>query len=254
VTSTDTPTPRAATGRLVVSSGDEIVTAWGNTTFDQTMEVFASAADRDTQWPTPHDGAVAYTLDTQTPWLRRSGAWTVFYGPPPPVTAGTGVQSYIDQSGEVWVAMVGVNGGAWKRARDVLHAQWTRTAAAWNAGTAMAAFAYNQVVNDPYGMYTAAGGFVAPIAGLWRLVAAAGATATATGQWFQIGIRNAAATNLSFVMLQTSLAQVVAPVADYQAVIPAGTNWIPQQQASATLTGLTDTFHNRLYADYLGTG
>jgi hypothetical protein len=67
--------PRAATGRLTVNPGDQIVSTWGNTTFDQTMEVFDTAAQRDAQWATPHDGALAYTLDTQTAWLRRSGAW-----------------------------------------------------------------------------------------------------------------------------------------------------------------------------------
>jgi hypothetical protein len=41
------------------------------------MEVFDTAAQRDAQWATPHDGALAYTLDTQLAWLRQSGAWKV---------------------------------------------------------------------------------------------------------------------------------------------------------------------------------
>lgn len=79
---TDTVTPRAATGRLTVAPGDTVASVWGNTTFDQTMECFATAGDRDTQWPTPHDGALAYTLDTQTAWLRQTGVWN-------PMPAGT---------------------------------------------------------------------------------------------------------------------------------------------------------------------
>jgi hypothetical protein len=81
---TDTVAPRAATGRLTVNPGDTVLSTWGNTTYDQTMEVFDSAAQRDSQWPTPHDGALAYTLDTQTAWVRRSGAWVQLY--PVPVT------------------------------------------------------------------------------------------------------------------------------------------------------------------------
>jgi hypothetical protein len=71
----DEVTPYASTGRLSVNPGDTIASVWGNTTFDQTMEVFDTAAARDTQWPTPKDGAQAYTLDTQSPWLRQSGIW-----------------------------------------------------------------------------------------------------------------------------------------------------------------------------------
>jgi hypothetical protein len=72
---TDTVTPFAATGRLTVNPGDTVASTWGNTTFDQTVECFDTAAARDAAWPTPHDGAVCYLLDSQTPWLRRSGAW-----------------------------------------------------------------------------------------------------------------------------------------------------------------------------------
>jgi hypothetical protein len=78
--------PRATTGRLQVNPGDTVASTWGNTTFDQTMEVFDTAAARDSQWPTPHDGAMAYTLDTQTAWMRRTGAWVAFA--PGPAAAG----------------------------------------------------------------------------------------------------------------------------------------------------------------------
>jgi hypothetical protein len=39
------------------------------------MQVFASTADRDAQWSAPLDGARCYTLDTQSAWIRRAGAW-----------------------------------------------------------------------------------------------------------------------------------------------------------------------------------
>ncbi|HEY2303247.1 MAG TPA: hypothetical protein VGH66_15210 [Acidimicrobiales bacterium] len=66
---------RASTGRLVVHPGDVIASVWGNTTYDQTVQVYDTAAARDSQWPTPKDGAVCYTVDTGTLWLRRAGAW-----------------------------------------------------------------------------------------------------------------------------------------------------------------------------------
>jgi len=48
---------------------------------------------------------------------------------PPPVTSGSGIQTFIDVNGEQWVAKVGVYGGVWKRARDVMHAIAYRNAA-----------------------------------------------------------------------------------------------------------------------------
>jgi hypothetical protein len=79
---TDTIEPRATTGRLTVNPGDSIASVWGNTTYDQTMEVFDTPAQRDAQWPTPHDGALAYTVDLQLAWIRRAGAWVQFFPPP----------------------------------------------------------------------------------------------------------------------------------------------------------------------------
>jgi hypothetical protein len=70
----------AANGRLIVNPGDTIASLWGNTTYDQTAQCYASTTDRDTQWPTPHDGALAYTVDTQAMWLRRQGSWQPLAG------------------------------------------------------------------------------------------------------------------------------------------------------------------------------
>ena len=62
-------------GRLSVAPGQTISSSWGNTTFDQTMEVFASASDRANQWPSPNEGAQSWLMDSHTPWIFRSGAW-----------------------------------------------------------------------------------------------------------------------------------------------------------------------------------
>jgi hypothetical protein len=69
--------PRATTGRITVKAGDVVASTWGNTTFDQTVECFDSTSGRDTQWPTPHDGATCYTVDTGTLWLRQAGVWVL---------------------------------------------------------------------------------------------------------------------------------------------------------------------------------
>jgi hypothetical protein len=65
----------APNGRLVVAPGTTIASAWGNTTFDQTMQTYASAADRTNQWPTPNEGALSFLVDSHTPFIFRSGAW-----------------------------------------------------------------------------------------------------------------------------------------------------------------------------------
>ena len=66
----------APTGRVQVSPGQTISSAsWGNPVWDQSINCFATTADRDTQWPTPHEGSECYTVDTGSPWVYRSGAW-----------------------------------------------------------------------------------------------------------------------------------------------------------------------------------
>lgn len=65
----------APNGRLVVAPGQTIASAWGNTTYDQTLQTFASAADRTNQWPAPNEGAQSWLVDTRTPWIYRNGVW-----------------------------------------------------------------------------------------------------------------------------------------------------------------------------------
>jgi hypothetical protein len=69
--------PLATQGRVQVSPGQVIASSWGNMVWDQSVNTFANNADRDTQWTAPKDGALAYTADTKTLWLRRGGAWVV---------------------------------------------------------------------------------------------------------------------------------------------------------------------------------
>lgn len=104
---------------------------------------------------------------------------------PAPVTSGSGIQSYTDPYGDVWVAANGVNGGAWRRARDVLYGRVGRTAAynyVQNTPTAIPWTTPAQ--HDTYGMYTVAqNGFTVPVAGLWTVHAQLCITFTAVGQF-----------------------------------------------------------------------
>ena len=68
--------PGVQAGRLQVNPGDTIQSAWGNATYDQSVQQYATVADRTAQWPTPADGALSYTVDQALLWLRRQGAWT----------------------------------------------------------------------------------------------------------------------------------------------------------------------------------
>ena len=96
----------APNGRLVVAAGQTISSAWGNTTYDQTMQTFATAGDRTNQWPAPNEGALSFLVDSHTPWLFRSGAWH-----PLPIGylgSATGPASQTDYSAPTTVVAVSV--------------------------------------------------------------------------------------------------------------------------------------------------
>jgi len=77
-----------------VVDGNIILAAWGNEIRDRTRQVFATAAERDSQWAAPPNGATCVTLDTATTWQRLGGAWTA-------VQPGTVVsQAQIPASGQ----------------------------------------------------------------------------------------------------------------------------------------------------------
>jgi hypothetical protein len=123
----------------------------------------------------PTDVANKSYVDARTPNL------------PAPVTSGSGVQSFTDVLGDVWVAANGVSSGAWKRATNVLHGSYYRNAA-WNAVTANALFTFDTLVADPYGLYS--GGIVTlPIAGIWSLNVGLGSSGGASA-WLNASIRD----------------------------------------------------------------
>jgi hypothetical protein len=78
----------------------DILDAWGNEIRDRTAQNFASATERDAQWPAPPNGALAYTVDFGILWLRRAGVWVQVY---PPLTR-TARQIVNYASAGQWVA------------------------------------------------------------------------------------------------------------------------------------------------------
>lgn len=104
---------------------------------------------------------------------------------PPVVTSGTTVQSFTDANGQVWVAKAGVNGGAWRLARDVLHCVVNRTAAFnFNSGPVP----FDTVVRDPYGIYNVGTAqFIPPVSGMYFSTLSLRSTTSLMGVVLNIG-------------------------------------------------------------------
>jgi hypothetical protein len=127
--------------------------------------------------------------------LKVNPGWVAF--PPPPVTTGSTLQTTVDHLGDVWIAKHGVNGGAWKRPRDVLHCRYYKTAG-WTASAgAWLTLTMDSVTYDDYGIYSASTGlFSPPITGMWQMTFQAGISPSATGQWVQPGIWRTSPSNV----------------------------------------------------------
>ena len=173
--------------------------------------------------------ATATFTDLRPSGLAVPGAGAL----PPPVTTGTTTQNFTDGSGVVWVARNGVNGGNWRRARDVLHAKWFRNAPLplAVAGTNLA---FDTMVFDPYGLW-AGGAFTPPVAGVWDLRALLGFTATAASQWASVRAILGGAT--------ISNSQMWMPVAG-NSYVPMFTHKLLAAGAAVTLNGYTSAAIN----------
>jgi hypothetical protein len=251
---TDVIKPRAApTGRLSVVSGTPIMDDWGNTTFDQTMVCFANAADRDAQWPSPHPGAMCYLADVGAPMYRSATAWVALAASvPPPIGPTDPLTRYVDATGEVWVAKGGVNGNAYRRARDVLHSRWFRSAAL-TVGTTATNLAFDSMVADPYGLWTSPQ-WTIPMAGVYAITVQVILTATAANQ----GIQAQVAKN-GVLTLQTSAASVASgntwSATNDRLACAAGDVLIPRSQAPVAMPAVVGQLLNTFaQLSYLGTG
>jgi|SRR5579871_3417869 len=167
----------------------------------------------------------------------------------PPVAAGSPLVSQTDANGEVWVAKGGVNGGAWRKARDVLHARVSRNAA-WNSSTVLSAHQFDTIQFDPYGIWSfGAVGFVVPIAGIYQFSAllsilGGGAPAIAIGSFAAGPAYNNG----------NDLNGIVRPFAYTTLSCTAGQGIPFYVQTSVSVGGRTGPADCYATCDYLGTG
>ena len=174
---------------------------------------------------------------------------------PPPVSSGAALQSFTDSNGEVWVAKGGVNGGVWKKARDVVHAFYNRSTAG-TVPTAAGITKFDQLELDPYGLYnTTSGLFTCPVPGVYRLTATVGAVATAAGQFLQIGIQpNGTIGKNGPTSWSSAASQALTSGCAINRGCLAGDTLNPWIAASASMAIAGSVAANYMQIDYLGTG
>lgn len=122
--------------------------------------------------------------------------------PQAPLGAGAPLTSYTDSAGEVWIARGGVNGGVFRKARDVLHSRGFRAAAlSLPAGTLNIGIDGVSPGRDPYGLLnTSTGVFTVPVAGFYLTVSRLNVVSPSAGQWVGHYISiNGASSILAFI-------------------------------------------------------
>ena len=171
----------------------------------------------------------------------------------PPYT-GAGIGTYTDPAGEVWVAKTGVNGGAWRKARDVLHARWYR-AAAWSTATGVGVpIVFDTVDFDAYGLWVSgSSGFVAPVAGVYRAGGAFTAPFAAAGQYVQLNLVQGGAQIAQNTLYGAGAVNGNAAVSDIVRAA-AGDVLSVQARTTAVQAGLTGRGLTYFNVDYVGTG
>jgi hypothetical protein len=161
-----------------------------------------------------------------------------------------------DMLGDWWVCKQGVNGGAWRRARDVLRCRYARTTA-WNLPTGAASpLGYNAMIKDDYGLYSPGTGvFTAPITGWWRVTQQVLATPTAANQWIQaLIISTGAVVAAGFASSAAGSMPGLAARAEEVAYLAAGVTRTTSSLGSAAIAGYADSGWSFMVAEYLGSG
>ena len=122
--------------------------------------------------------------------------------------------SFTAPDGEVWVAKGGVAGGAWRRARDVIHVYFNRAGTLAITGNT-SLVAYDTVQSDPMGLGITSNGFTCPIAGSYQVHGQYMYTATAVNQPYSCAIwRNGAAVRYGEIALSNASGNVVCATID----------------------------------------
>jgi hypothetical protein len=173
-----------------------------------------------------------------------------------PLTSGQG--SFTDPTGDIWVAKAGVNGGNWRRARDVMHARYYRTAAFTLTASAWVNLTLDTLQYDDYGLYSTSTGLFTPmITGFWRLTFIVGATPTASGQWIQPGIWESSNSSVpaADVLAHSALVYaLVTQVSVSRRITTTSDTYYLRVACSAALAMQTNTDHCALEMDWVGTG
>jgi hypothetical protein len=174
---------------------------------------------------------------------------------PPPVTTGSVIQTFTDPAGEVWVARNGVNGGNWRKARDVLHAQYWRSLA-FSLPTTASLINMDTMIRDPYTIYASGTGILtAPVAGVYLMrVSLGAANPVPTGASFALSIQNQAGTTVNQVSVGTAQAfsqQINTTAVEY---LNAGDTLRAFGSCTTAATGGPGRSVTNLAADFLGTG
>jgi hypothetical protein len=174
---------------------------------------------------------------------------------PAPVTSGSGVQSFTDVWGDVWVAANGVYGGAWRRARDVLYTRVNRFGA-MNLTTTQVNITYDNIYRDVYGLWTPGqSGVAIPVTGLYRIHAVVCGTFTAASQTMSMQINQIGSGGFTRINRQSAFAGNAYIESHDDLYFPGGVYVGIGIYSSVTLAmaGL-NSFDNYFTCSYVGTG
>jgi hypothetical protein len=127
-------------------------------------------------------------------YQKQGGRWVLVGGTaiPAPVSSGATIVSFTDVNGDIWVAKNGVNGGAYRRARDVLVSVLFRSAAFSTTTTALA-LGFDTVLTDDYGIGTGSPTvWTAPVAGFYKVKSNLAAFSSAVGESLSVAVQKGA--------------------------------------------------------------
>jgi hypothetical protein len=190
----------ATTGRIVVAPGQTIdAVGWGQPVWDQSVQCFDSAADRDNQWPAPHAGSMCYTADTRTLWQHDGTSWIV--------NAVNYATERANNSGQtasigsrVWgnVAPPASTKGNWTAAVGLITATRPGTLYVGTSATYPDASSAISLLAFKHNGVDVGGGIAAPVGGGSLAIRGSYATPVATGDTIGIQIFNMVATAATY--------------------------------------------------------
>lgn len=195
----------------------------------------------------PQDASTRHFLLTQAATLAAM---------PAPVTSGSGIQTFTDVLSDVWIAANGVNSGAWKRARDVLHSRvYINTAT--NITTTAALLTFGSVSRDPYALYNVSTGvFTAPVTALYVATVCIKYTTAAPGDYVTVNFQ----VNGTTVSTRTDVTAIKPPTPPQSAFLTdrcymnAGDTFRIVAQANNTFAVTTGATNSFLDIDFFGQG